>query len=96
MGQAFDNDADASTIQAAFRNANRAAQVLRDVTPGSGAYQNEADVFEPQPEEAYWGKENYEKLLAIKKRVDPKNVLTCWGCIGWERSDDRYSCYPSI
>jgi hypothetical protein len=96
LGQAFANNADVATIQSAFRTANQAAQVLRDATPGSGAYQNEADVFEPEPEEAYWGRENYDRLLTIKKKIDPKNVLTCWGCIGWDKSDARYSCYPSI
>ncbi|KAH8107501.1 hypothetical protein DFH11DRAFT_1636209, partial [Phellopilus nigrolimitatus] len=28
---------------------------VRNITPGSGAYQNEADVFEPNHEESYWG-----------------------------------------
>lgn len=96
LGQGFANDADAQTIQTAFKTAHDAAQVLRDVAPNSGAYQNEADVFEPDPVGTYWGQANYDKLLALKKGLDPKNLLTCWGCIGWDKTDSRFGCYPSI
>lgn len=96
LGQGFANDADADTIQNAFQNAHDAAQVLRDVAPNSGAYQNEADVFEPEPIATYWGQANYNRLLALKKSLDPKNLLTCWGCIGWNKDDAKYACYPSI
>lgn len=96
VGQCFANDATASEIQDAFSRAHNAADVLRAVAPDSGAYQNEADIFEPSPEDSFWGQENYQKLLGIKQQIDPNNVLTCWGCVGWDKSDARYSCYPSI
>jgi hypothetical protein len=35
------------TIQKAFAAANGAGGILQSITPGSGADQNEADVFEP-------------------------------------------------
>ncbi|KAK4504904.1 hypothetical protein PRZ48_002867 [Zasmidium cellare] len=95
-GQGFPNNANYSTIQKAFQTVHESAQVLRDITPGSGAYQNEADVFEPEPEQSFWGWENYLRLRILKREVDPKNLLTCWGCIGWDRSDPRYGCYPSL
>ncbi|KAI5367630.1 putative berberine/berberine, FAD-binding domain, PCMH-type, FAD-binding, type PCMH, subdomain 2 [Septoria linicola] len=95
LGQGIANDADTATIQAAFRNANQATQVLRDAVGSPGAYQNEADTFEPEPEASYWG-DNYSRLLSIKKALDPKNLLTCWQCIGWDKSDPRYGCYPQI
>lgn len=96
LGKGFANDADPQTIQDAFRTAHDAAQVLRDVAPNSGAYQNEADVFEPEPVDTYWGAANYNRLLNLKKKLDPKNLLTCWGCIGWNKDDSRFGCYPSI
>ena len=96
LAQGFLNNPTVAEINAAFKNAHNAAQVLRDIAPNSGAYQNEADVFEPNPEQAYWGQENYEKLLKIKREIDPNNVLTCWDCIGWDKTDPRYACYPKI
>lgn len=96
LGQGLANDASASEISDAFQNAHDAAQILRDVAPNSGAYINEADVFEPQPEQTYWGSDNYARLLALKKKLDPTNLLTCWGCIGWDKTDPRYGCYPSL
>ncbi|PPR04434.1 hypothetical protein CVT26_002263 [Gymnopilus dilepis] len=42
--------------------------VVRQQTPGGGAYVNEADVFEPNFSESFWGKANYAKLLSIKNK----------------------------
>ncbi|KAJ6575616.1 FAD-binding domain-containing protein [Mycena vulgaris] len=66
---------------------------LRALSPSSGAYQNEADLLEPNFSESFWG-ENYEKLLQIKKKYDPEHLLDCWHCVGWSgASDDLFSCY---
>jgi FAD/FMN-containing dehydrogenase len=96
LGNFFSNEASVAEIQTAFKNAHNAAQILRNITPDSGAYQNEADVFEPDPVGAFWGEKNYEKLKDVKKAVDPQNIATCWACIGWEKSNARYACYPDI
>jgi FAD/FMN-containing dehydrogenase len=93
---AFANTASASDIQTAFHTAHNATEILRKLVPDSGAYQNETDVFETDPVATFWGEENYERLLSIKKEIDPDNILTCLDCIGWNPSDERYSCYPSI
>ncbi|TFY61306.1 hypothetical protein EVJ58_g4592 [Rhodofomes roseus] len=42
-------------------------QTFRDITPGSGAYFNEGDVYEPNHTDAYWGS-NYAKLLSVKQK----------------------------
>jgi FAD/FMN-containing dehydrogenase len=94
--QSWSNKADASTIHDAFVAVHEAGNLLRDITPGSGAYQNEADVYEPDPVGTFWGAENYQKLSAIKAELDPHNIVTCRGCIGWDQSDPRYGCYPDI
>jgi hypothetical protein len=96
VGQGFANDADTATIQKAFTTANEAGNILRSLAPDSGAYQNEADVFEPDASDSFWGQANYQRLLRIKKSLDPSNVLTCWGCIGFQQTDPRYSCYPQV
>lgn len=93
----FDNNASAAQISSAFSTAHQATDVLASLLPGGGgAYQNEADVFEPNPASTFWGHSHYNRLLAIKRAVDPANILTGWQQIGWDSSDERYSCYPSI
>ncbi|KAK0227831.1 FAD-binding domain-containing protein [Armillaria fumosa] len=68
-------------------------QWLRDLSPDSGAYLNEADVYEPDHEEAFWGA-NYARLVQVKKKYDPFHLLDCWMCVGWnDPLDERYSCY---
>ncbi|KAJ3513633.1 hypothetical protein NLJ89_g2842 [Agrocybe chaxingu] len=40
---------------------------VRDLTPGSGAYLNEADTYEPDYKTSFWGP-HHAKLLAIKNK----------------------------
>ena len=46
-----------------------------------GTYINEANPYEPDWKNAFWGS-NYDKLLQIKKRVDPANLMVCNRCVG--------------
>jgi hypothetical protein len=60
--------------------------LLRDLTPDSGTYFNEADILEPGWQDSFWGA-HYPRLLSIKKAVDPWNLF--WaphtvGSEGWE------------
>ncbi|KAJ6593009.1 FAD-binding domain-containing protein [Mycena capillaripes] len=64
------------------------------LAPDSGAYLNEADVYESDYEYTYWGT-NYERLLAIKKKYDPKGLLDCWRCVGW-KGTAHFPCYPKL
>jgi hypothetical protein len=65
---------------------------LRAVAPeseGGGAYGNEANVDEPMWQRAFYGV-HYERLLGIKRRVDPREVFyatTAVGSEGWEVRD---------
>jgi FAD/FMN-containing dehydrogenase len=56
-------------------------QLLREATPGGGAYVNEADYFEPDWRRSFWG-EQYPRLLAIKRKYDPTGLFTCHHCVG--------------
>ncbi|KAM3424085.1 hypothetical protein BST61_g11365 [Cercospora zeina] len=84
----------AGSVTQAYKNAHEAIDPLRQITPNSGAYLNEADVFEDNYPATFWGEENYDRLLSIKRQIDPDNVFTCFGCIGWDSGDERYGCYP--
>lgn len=83
--------------RATSNKVSKAIDPIRKITPGGGAYLNEADVLEPEWRQSFWGDENYEKLLKVKKRYDPNNFFHCWKCIGWDESmilsDKKYRCY---
>jgi hypothetical protein len=55
---------------------------LKKLTPGGGAYFNEAHYGEPDWKETFFGV-NYEKLLEVKNRYDPTHIFDCWKCVGW-------------
>jgi hypothetical protein len=57
---------------------------LRELTPNGGAYGNEADVSEPDWQQAFWG-ENYARLLQIKQKWDPLDVFYVHHGVGSEK-----------
>jgi hypothetical protein len=77
------HEPDRAKAEAARARVNAAMQVIRDATPGAGSYVNETDYFVPDWQHELWG-ENYDKLLAVKRRVDPDNLFTCHHCVGSE------------
>ncbi|EJF63609.1 FAD-binding domain-containing protein [Dichomitus squalens LYAD-421 SS1] len=80
-----------------YRTLSAHIQKFRDLTPGSGAYFNEGDVYEPDHENSYWGADNYRRLLAVKRKYDPLHLLDCWQCVGWKgEDDDLYQCHIKL
>ncbi|KAF5391920.1 hypothetical protein D9757_001789 [Collybiopsis confluens] len=61
-----------------YEMASTSMDNLRRITPDA-AYQNEADVYEPNHEVSFWGS-NYQRLLKIKIKYDPSHLLDCWHC----------------
>ncbi|KAE9409761.1 FAD-binding domain-containing protein [Gymnopus androsaceus JB14] len=81
---------------ATFEEANNFTETLISIAPDSGAYMNEANVYEPNYEKTFWG-DNYPQLLAIKQKYDPSSLLDCWRCVGWKGVNDaRSQCYLSL
>ncbi|KAL3463272.1 hypothetical protein BJX64DRAFT_276583 [Aspergillus heterothallicus] len=87
---------DPDVVQKIWQTTHDIMNPLRELTPDGGAYQNEADSFESDPIGSFWGEENYARLLQIKGEVDPTNLLTVHNGVGWDETDERYSCYPDI
>ncbi|KAH6971021.1 hypothetical protein BKA56DRAFT_558365 [Ilyonectria sp. MPI-CAGE-AT-0026] len=73
----------------AIDNLNEAFEPLRRLAPDTGAYINEALPFESDWQHTFWG-DNYERLLEIKRSVDPHDVLWCAPCVGNERWKQRH------
>ena len=59
------------------------AQILRDLAPDMGAYVSEADPTEPNWQDTFYG-ENYSRLLALKRRWDPRGVFWYKNAVGSE------------
>lgn len=63
---------------------------IRKITPAGGTYGNEADISEPDWQNAFWGK-NYPRLLQIKQKYDPNMLFYVHhgvGTEGWAIDDN--------
>ena len=63
---------------------------LRKVTPGGGAYGNEAQIGEPDWQQSFFGN-NYPRLLEVKKKFDPTELFYVHhgvGSEGWRIEDN--------
>ncbi|KAL2827202.1 FAD-binding domain-containing protein [Aspergillus cavernicola] len=87
---------DPDAVREIFQVVHDTMNPLREFTPNGGAYQNEADTFETDPIGSFWGNENYARLLKIKREVDPANLLSVHNGVGWDREDERFTCYPDV
>jgi hypothetical protein len=84
-----------SVVQAVYRDVtHNRTQLLRDLSPGTGAYFNEADSFEPEWQTSFFGV-HYPRLFDIKRRYDPDGLLWCRRCVGsemWVEQRDGRLC----
>ncbi|KAK1960822.1 FAD-binding domain-containing protein [Colletotrichum sublineola] len=81
------------------RMASMLQEVSRNLTalaPEGSMYPNEADPWLEDWRQDFWGLENYAKLLQIKRKYDPDNLLNCWKCVGFEdiemQRDPAFAC----
>jgi FAD/FMN-containing dehydrogenase len=77
------HEPDTEAGRKAAESMNKAIGIIRDATPGAGTYSNESDYFEPDWQQAFWGT-NYDRLLAIKRKVDPDNLFRVHHGVGSE------------
>ncbi|KAJ5052218.1 uncharacterized protein L3040_001977 [Drepanopeziza brunnea f. sp. 'multigermtubi'] len=67
---------------------------IEAVTPGSGAYMNEANYRQPDYQNAFFGA-NYAKLLAVKEAWDPDSLFYATAGVGsetWAIASDGRMC----
>ncbi|KAH8653558.1 hypothetical protein BX600DRAFT_385991 [Xylariales sp. PMI_506] len=70
---------------------------LEAVTPGSGAYVNEANFRQPNFQQDFWGS-SYDRLLSIKNKYDPTSLFYATVGVGseaWEVMEDGRLCPPT-
>ncbi|KAF9977531.1 hypothetical protein BGZ75_010286 [Mortierella antarctica] len=90
----WEDDLPVEEQQVVARQLTKTIQILRDITPGSGAYFNEADPGEPDWQFNYFG-DNYSRLKEVKDLVDPKGLFLCKKCVGSEDWSDDLTCRHS-
>ncbi|BCS28394.1 uncharacterized protein APUU_61442A [Aspergillus puulaauensis] len=59
---------------------------MKRLALGTGTYLNEADPYDPDWKQDWFG-DQYEQLRSTKKKYDPDDVFWCWRCVGndgWE------------
>lgn len=61
---------------------DKKVKAMKELAPGMGTYGNEADPFDPDWRQDWWGRDNYDFLLTVKKKYDPEDVFWCWRCVG--------------
>ncbi|KAH8168573.1 FAD binding domain-containing protein [Sarocladium implicatum] len=70
---------------------NDLAQRLKDISPGAGGYGNEGDLMDPEFQQSFYGS-NYERLAALKRKIDPRDVFwapTAVGSENWYITDQK-------
>jgi hypothetical protein len=70
---------------------------IEAVTPGAGAYLNEADFQQPNWQETFYGF-NYPRLRAVKAKYDPRDLLYAVTAVGsetWTSDSDGRLCRTS-
>ncbi|KAL0574411.1 hypothetical protein V5O48_007551 [Marasmius crinis-equi] len=88
-GQSFQDQ-----TQAQNRITTEFIPALKKLTPGSGAYNNEADFNDPDWKEAFYGS-NYRRLLRIKNEWDPDQILYGAVSVGgdrWRETEEGRLC----
>jgi hypothetical protein len=82
LGVDWSNDASAAEKKYRKEQLIQASLGLEAIVGADGGtYVNEANPYEPHWQEAFWGS-NYERLLKVKQRIDPGNLMVCNRCVG--------------
>ena len=82
---------DLAAARADSHKIDLAAAALRKIAPGAGSYVSESNYFNPDWQRAFWGT-NYAKLVAIKKKYDPRGLFYMYHGPGSEHwSADGFS-----
>ncbi|KAF6799524.1 hypothetical protein CSOJ01_12452 [Colletotrichum sojae] len=96
LGATWGPNATPEEIAAASKNLVELMQPWREASPGAGAYLNEADINEPNWQQAFYGN-NYEYLYQLKQKYDPWGLLYAPTAVGSEDwyITDQIDHYPT-
>ncbi|KAH8432946.1 uncharacterized protein LDX57_010580 [Aspergillus melleus] len=86
VGQEWNSTSSWAVVKESTNFVTSWMDTLRDIAPDSGAYMSEADLLEPNLQEAFYGS-HYPRLYALKQKYDPTGLffaLTAVGAEDWE------------
>ncbi|KAI0370333.1 FAD-binding domain-containing protein [Pilatotrama ljubarskyi] len=92
VGTIWPEGTNASTIDQLRQGLKDNTAKLRALAPQSGAYINEASLYEPNPTQAFFGS-HYQKLKAIKKVYDPLDLFVVAEGVGSDDWDKALNCH---
>ncbi|KAH9856494.1 FAD-binding domain-containing protein [Lenzites betulinus] len=90
-GALWDEGATSEFIDAQRQDLARRTANMRALAPESGAYFNEASLFEPNFQQAFFGS-HYDALKAIKQVYDPLDLFVVTEGVGSEDWDKALKC----
>lgn len=70
---------------------SKSMNLFMKLAPNSGTYVNEADYFQSDWQQVFWGA-NYARLFAIKQQYDPQGLFYCHHCVGSELWNNNGIC----
>jgi hypothetical protein len=73
----------AAERDSAMRHASLLSTALEKQAPDMGTYSNEAFIHQSDFRKAFWG-DHHDRLLVIKRQIDPAGVFWCPVCVGAE------------
>ena len=98
VGIVFPADTSPAELKTIQAKVNTWQALFTPLTPGGGAYMNEATYDNPDWKADYFG-ENYNELLKIKRKYDPNFALWQHTSVGadvyWEVANDGRLCLVS-
>ncbi|KAF8600190.1 FAD binding domain-containing protein [Ceratobasidium sp. AG-I] len=82
FGSSWADDASSDEIETIKKSTTKTVQEFGKIAGlEHAAYFNEADPREPQWKKSFFGS-HYDRLLSIKRKVDPQGLFTCNRCVG--------------
>lgn len=77
------------------RNLQQHSIELVNLAPDGCAYPNEANPWQKDWQNQFWGPD-YRRLAAIKQKYDPYKLLDCWRCVGFQEGKPAYDCIAAF
>ncbi|KAI0711902.1 FAD-binding domain-containing protein [Cerioporus squamosus] len=91
FGISWPDGTSAEDIQQLRGSLERRLARVRALAPDSGAYLNEASMFEPDAKHAFFGG-HYQELRAIKWKYDPTDLFVVTEGVGADEWDEQLRC----
>ncbi|KAI0635699.1 FAD-binding domain-containing protein [Trametes polyzona] len=91
IGTTWPEGSSGATIDSLRKDLQNRMVNFRALAPDSGAYFNEASLFEPNPRQAFFGS-HYDRLREVKRVYDPIDLFVVVEGVGSDEWDSELKC----